>query len=151
MSMAASSHQSGEVAASVAAVTDVLDHLNVTTHQVHSAIARRGLVGMLPTPVRSSQDAVTAAVYDTVRAGIALAGRTATLALESVERTRTAQPWTINRGVANSPGYSTARSATGWPIATHRWRAGCASASTAQTSSPTRRSLRGTTQPPRHR
>jgi pimeloyl-ACP methyl ester carboxylesterase len=93
MSMAASSHQSGEVAASVAAVTDVLDHLTVTTHQVHSAIARRGLVGMLPTPVRSAQDAVTA-VYGTVRAGIALAGRTATLALESVERTRTAQPWT---------------------------------------------------------
>jgi hypothetical protein len=31
MSMAASSHQSGEVAASVAAVTDVLDHLTVTT------------------------------------------------------------------------------------------------------------------------
>jgi hypothetical protein len=36
--MADSSHQSGEVAASVAAVTDVLDHLTVTTHQVHSAM-----------------------------------------------------------------------------------------------------------------
>jgi hypothetical protein len=88
MSMADSSHQSGEVAASVAAVTDVLDHLTVATHQVHSAIARRGFVGVLPTPVRSAQDAVTAAVYGTVRAGIALAGRTATLTLESVERTQ---------------------------------------------------------------
>jgi hypothetical protein len=41
MSMAASSHQSGEVAASVEVVTDVLDHLTVTTHQVHRAIAVR--------------------------------------------------------------------------------------------------------------
>ena len=61
--MAASSHQSGEVAASVEAVTDVLDHLTATTHQVHRAIARRGLVGALPMPVRSAQDAVTEVVY----------------------------------------------------------------------------------------
>jgi hypothetical protein len=151
MSMAASSHQSGEVAASAAAVTDVLDHLTVATHQVHSAIARRGLVGVLPTPVRSAQDAVTAAVYGTVRAGIALAGRTATLALESVERTRTAQPWTSTprgrrlAGILN--GAVGDRLADRYPPL----RAGCASASTAQTSSPTRRSLRGTTPPPRHR
>lgn len=92
--MAASSHRSGEVAASVEAVTNVLDHLTATTHQVHRAIARRGLVGALPMPVRSAQDAVTAVVYGIVRAGIAVAGRAATLTLESVERTRTAQPWT---------------------------------------------------------
>jgi len=60
--MAASSHQSGEVAASVEAVTDVLDHLAVTTQQVHRAIARGGLGGVLPKPVRSAQDAVTAVV-----------------------------------------------------------------------------------------
>jgi hypothetical protein len=148
MSMAASSHQSGEVAASVAAVTDVLDDLTVATHQVHSAIARRGLVGVLPTPVRSAQDAATAAVY---AAGIALAGRTATLTLESVERTRTAQPWTSTprgrrlAGILN--GAVGDRLADRYPPL----RAGCASASTAQTSSPTRRSLRGTTPPPRHR
>ena len=82
--MAASSHRSGEVAASVTA----------TTHQVHRAIVRRGLVGALPMPVRSAQDAVTAVVYGIVRAGIAVAGRAATLTLDSVERTRTAQPWT---------------------------------------------------------
>jgi hypothetical protein len=94
MSMAASSHQSGEVAASVEAVTDVLGHLTVTTHQVHRAIARRGLGGVLPMPVRSAQDAVTALVYGIVRAGIAVAGRAATLTVESLERTRTSQPWT---------------------------------------------------------
>jgi hypothetical protein len=65
MSMAASSHQSGEVAASVAAVTDVLDHLTVTTHQVHRAIARGGLIGVLPTPVRSAHDTVTPGVFRT--------------------------------------------------------------------------------------
>jgi hypothetical protein len=91
--MAASSHQSAEVAASVEALTDVLDHLTVTAHQVHRAITRRGLRA-LPTPVRSAQDAATAVVYSIVRAGIAVASFAATLTLESVERTRTAQPWT---------------------------------------------------------
>lgn len=73
--MAARSHQSGEVAASVEAVTDILDHLTVTIDQVHRAIARGGLIGVLPTPVRSVQDTVTATVYGIVRAGIAVAGR----------------------------------------------------------------------------
>jgi pimeloyl-ACP methyl ester carboxylesterase len=94
MSTAAGSPRSGEVAASVEAVTDVLDHLTVTTHQVHHAIARRGIGGVLPMSVRSAQDAVTAVVYGIVRAGIAVAGHAATRTLESVERTRTARPWT---------------------------------------------------------
>jgi hypothetical protein len=85
--MTASSPRSGEVSASVEAVTDVLDHLTVTTQQVHHAIARRGFGGVLPT-------AVTATVYGIVRAAIAVAGHTARLSLESVERTRTARPWT---------------------------------------------------------
>ncbi len=85
--MAAGAHRSGEVAASVEAVTAVLDHLTVTTQQVHHAIARRGFGGVLPT-------AVSAAVYGMVRAGIAVAGHTAGFTLESIERTRTARPWT---------------------------------------------------------
>jgi threonine dehydratase len=83
---------------------------------------------VLPTPVRSAQDPATAVVLQHVRAGIAVAGRAATLTLESVERSRTAQPWTGTphgrrlAGMLNS--------------AVRRWPAGCASAATAQTSSP---------------
>ena len=47
--MTAGGDRSGEVAALVEAVTAVLDHLTVTTQQVHHAIARRGLGGVLPT------------------------------------------------------------------------------------------------------
>jgi hypothetical protein len=95
--MAASSPRSSEVTASVEAVTDTLDHLTVTTHQVHRAIARRALGRALPMPVRSTQDALTAAVYGIVRAGIAVAGLATTLALQSVEQTRTARPLTSTR------------------------------------------------------
>jgi hypothetical protein len=84
----------GEIAASVDAVADVLDHLTATTQQIHRAIARRGPAAALPTPVRSAQNALASTVYGIVRTAIAVVGHTAALTLGSVERTRTARPWT---------------------------------------------------------
>jgi hypothetical protein len=84
---------------------------------------------------RSAQDPATAVVLQHVRAGIAVAGRAATLTLESVERSRTAQPWT-----GTPRGRRLAGMLNG---AVRRWPAGCASAATAQTSSPCRASRGG--------
>jgi hypothetical protein len=83
-----------EVGTSAEMITDLLDHLTLTTQQVHRAVARRGLGGVLPPPVRVVQDAVATTVYSLVRAGIAIAGTAAATALDSVGRTRTARPWT---------------------------------------------------------
>jgi hypothetical protein len=83
-----------EVGTSAEMVTDVLGHLTVTTQQIHRAVARRGLGGVLPPRVRAVQDAATTTVYCLVRAGIAIVGSAAATVLDSVERTRTARPWT---------------------------------------------------------
>jgi pimeloyl-ACP methyl ester carboxylesterase len=84
----------GEVATSAEMVTDLLGHLTVTTQQIHRAVARRAVGGILPPPVRAVQDTVATTVYGLVRAGIAVVGTAAAITLDSVERTRTARPWT---------------------------------------------------------
>ena len=86
--------ETGEVATSAAMVTDLLGHLTVTTQQTHRAIAHRALGTVLPPPVRAVQDTMTSTVYGLVRAGIAIVGTAAVTVLDSVERTRTARPWT---------------------------------------------------------
>jgi hypothetical protein len=92
--MTALPREPSEVGTSAEMVTDVLGHLAVTTQQIHRAVARRGLGRVLPPRVRAVQDAFTTTVYCLVRAGIAIVGIAAATALDSVERTRTARPWT---------------------------------------------------------
>jgi hypothetical protein len=111
--MAASSHQSGEVAASAAAVTDVLDHLTVATHQVHSAIARRGLVGGA-----ADARAIGAGCGHGQLCAAPCAPGSPSRAAPPRSRSNPSSapaprsPGPAHRGVADSPGYSTARSAT---------------------------------------
>ncbi len=91
--MSSVEHSSGEAAASAIVVTEVLDHLTRTVHDMHRAIARRGVARLLPPPVRAVQEAATTVVYGLVRTGITIAGGVAAVALDSAERTRTATPW----------------------------------------------------------
>jgi alpha-beta hydrolase superfamily lysophospholipase len=84
----------GEVAASALVVTDALDRLTRTVHDMHRAIARRGLARLLPAPVRAVQEAATATVYGLVRTGIAITGRAGALALDTAGPTRAATPFT---------------------------------------------------------
>ncbi|GAA1292551.1 permease [Pseudonocardia aurantiaca] len=86
--------ETGEVGTSAAMVTDLFGHLAVTTQQIHRAVAHRALGTVLPPPVRAAQDTITSTVYGLVRAGIAIVGTAAVTALDAVERTRTARPWT---------------------------------------------------------
>jgi hypothetical protein len=92
--MTAIPRERSEVGTSAEMVTDVLGHLTVTTQQIHRAVARRGLGRVVPPRIRAVQDAFTTTVYCLVRAGIAILGTAAATALDSVERTRTAKPWT---------------------------------------------------------
>ncbi len=91
--MSTTRHVPGEAAASALMVTDVLDRLTRTVHDMHRVIARRGVARLLPAPVRVAQEAATTVVYGLVRAGIAVTGGTTAAALDSAERTRTATPW----------------------------------------------------------
>jgi pimeloyl-ACP methyl ester carboxylesterase len=92
--MTAIPRERSEVGTSAEMVTDVLGHLTVTTQQIHRAVARRGWGRVLPPRVRAVQDAFTTTVYCLVRAGIVIVGTAVATALDSVERTRTATPWT---------------------------------------------------------
>ena len=92
--MAAVPNELGEVATSAEIVSDLLGHLTVTTQRVHRAVARRGFARFLPGPVRAVQDTVTASVYGLVWAGITVVGTAVVEVLDSVERTRTARPFT---------------------------------------------------------
>jgi PGAP1-like protein len=87
-------HEPTEVGTSAEMVTDVLGHLTVTTQQIHRAVARRGLGSVLPRQIRVLQDSLTTGVYSLVRAGIAIVGTATATALDSLEPTRTARPWT---------------------------------------------------------
>lgn len=97
MPMTVIPREPSEVATSAEMLTDLLGHLAVTTQQIHRVVAHRAVGGVLPPPVRAVQDTVTTTVYGLVRAGIAVVGTAAATALDSVQRTRTARPWTSTR------------------------------------------------------
>jgi pimeloyl-ACP methyl ester carboxylesterase len=92
--VAAIPYERGEVATSAEIVSDLLGHLTITTQRVHRAVARRGFARFLPAPIRAVQDTVTASVYGLVWAGITVLGGAVVDVLDSVERTRTARPFT---------------------------------------------------------
>ncbi|GAA5120969.1 PGAP1-like alpha/beta domain-containing protein [Pseudonocardia adelaidensis] len=92
--MAVIPSERGEIATSAEIVSDLLGHLTVTTKRVHRAVARRGFARFLPAPVRAAQESVTASVYGLVWAGITVVGGAVVDVLDSVERTRTARPFT---------------------------------------------------------
>lgn len=91
--MSLTRHERGEAAASALVITDVLDRLTRTVHDMHRVIARRGFARLLPAPVRAVQEAATTVVYGLVRAGITITGGATAVALDTAERTRTATPW----------------------------------------------------------